>query len=413
MKNQDLVLTIIVFITIFVIFIVLFLLLFRRIPNVGDRCELDSYCRGGTKCDTLSKTCRFPVGAVCIRDEDCGSGVKCVNGRCKRLIPRISVVNVLDRLFPETEQDEQETEDDTTSASPAVSVTTSEIEYYEDIDPSEPSIEPVGEPTVEEVVDCRDTFYPPLYDTPDFDDDGSSGYCTSGFSDTFPSTFLTGTNTMTYGCRYSEMKGVELSDGNVVSSDDGKVIDVIGYSNSTIYLLHGGFIVRNVDGKSFNIRTNKEATAIEKHGGKIYGVCDQSLYVLDSRTFEKLDWKWIPCEWSPVGITEINSSYDGKTLWIVANGKGYRYDKDLNLKESLLTNGIVRRYGRDEHQYLDIDRERMVARYVNKTNEVKNYDNIYDAAIAHDSTIHFVSAEDSERYLRVKIIKHRPMYISR
>ena len=190
-------------------------------------------------------------------------------------------------------------------------------------------------------------------------------------------------------------------DSKLMSDIDGQLrpvhrfpntlIDVIQEGDNILMLLGDGNIMREVhspDG-SEKLEMIKNSRRIEKFavlgsylsGRRILsGLSQGRLYQLDLDASTKNSWKWKLASWAPSGITHISHSHDGNYLWIQFHikfhpennqlttissdnltqyGRLYRFiemrKSPVLVKQSLLSGGIIRTYGRNDVCYLDIN----------------------------------------------------------
>jgi len=205
---------------------------------------------------------------------------------------------------------------------------------------------------------------------------------------------------------------------------DESAIDICGYDNATLVLLHNKNILKLVPTDrnkhpgqtSYNITWINNDQKLEEicvFGGYLYGIAGGYLYQLDTRTYLSTNWKWMKCSWSPSKINHLSPTLIGNHLWIeTSKGLGYLYEagsKEPKEIEKVELNGCRRIYGADHETYLEIDVSQNMATLYPSEDII---DNIVTGAITYDGDIIRISTTHAEIIKSVRIVNWEPHYIS-
>lgn len=187
------------------------------------------------------------------------------------------------------------------------------------------------------------------------------------------------------------------------------VIDVCTYSNSTIFLLENGNIIKQDTDKQL-ITNNVKLNRLVTFNGYIYGTNHNgTLFVMLNVYYNTPNWLWEECLWAPKDITWMSNTHDSKFLWLATDSKGILYDQPDNIISEVYHNVHNKRiYGKDCHTYLDINIKDMSATlYPNG----KIITNIYDGAISYYNDVLIIKPEEKDTYRKIAIINWKPYYL--
>lgn len=180
--------------------------------------------------------------------------------------------------------------------------------------------------------------------------------------------------------------------------------DVVSFSDSVLYLLTNGDIIRESDTRlrcSSNIRPH----ALESYGGDLYAIASGSLYVLNTGSFDTRSWIWEPCSWAPIGITSSSTTLDGSHLWLQAENNGFLYDTNRQVVATEQMGTARRIYGRTRNHYLDLDPLRHTA--IRQPGNV-SYRDLLDATFTNNDDL--VPLELGTPFNRVRLIRWKPYF---
>lgn len=412
-------LIIIVIVVLLIIAGVALVILLQKGQNVGDPCNSNSDCTGGSICDHTTKTCKLPNGDSCSVSSDCITGSTCTNGACTSkpkndpspeqptmTFPQIGDVYGLPPV----------------NGNPACSgygpfgTCTSSIAADGQQDPAPVTTAPVSRPplmgvNVKDVT--QDIGYGLGFNINSMDSDFSESYPPYG-SQRSGYSARSGSENSRWSCsNYDsalEDTVVNVVDGNVINSNGTQVIDVMKFSSSTLYLLKSGNIIKEGNDGKIVVRSNITATALDRHMGYLYAVASGNLYILNMSTFSGMLWHWKKVEWAPENIVYMSSTLDGHYLWLQTEMTGWLYDKNHNLVETVEVNGMMRKYGNDNDQYVDIDTMNCMA-VVTSDGEKNTFASVCDAVITNDGKLVSISQKEIGKYAKIRLVNYVPFYI--
>ena len=109
-------------------------------------------------------------------------------------------------------------------------------------------------------------------------------------------------------------------------------------------------------------------------------------------------------------VIQIESTHDGRYIWLQTNTKGFLVDTDGHIKTSCDMRHFERRiYGNDKTEYIHIDRTGGIA-YIN--GKEMEFPNIISAVIDHNRDIISLTKEEYEKYTEIRLVSWEPYYIT-
>jgi len=195
-------------------------------------------------------------------------------------------------------------------------------------------------------------------------------------------------------------------------SRNNRVIDISAFSNSVLYLILNGDIIREVDNlgtvKRTRIKNNVILSKIVSFAGELYGLNSGILYQLSLDTFNSKRWIWRKSTIPLSGIVHVNATHSGNNLWIQNSDTGYLYDKSLNLISSQEFINMIRIYGNDENRYIDINKiDNTAIIYPSR----RRLTNVYTAILDYNGNETVISISERSKYSDVKLVNWREYFI--
>ena len=198
--------------------------------------------------------------------------------------------------------------------------------------------------------------------------------------------------------------------GSKVSTKIGKVIDVCSFTTDTLIAMRNGSIMKHNDRKGFvTIHSQPEIERFAIFGEKLYALSKNMLYSLPSESYATDRWIWKHCEWAPVGIKHVSCTLSGAHIWIQTSTQAYLIDITLRQEAKVDHDPhVIRSYGYDIYNYIDIDTRTHVGIQYPKKQVHKN---VHKAIIDSHGTVTSIDINQYDRVRDIRLVGHVPWYI--
>lgn len=194
---------------------------------------------------------------------------------------------------------------------------------------------------------------------------------------------------------------------------DNKVMDVMHAQGANYFLLQSGEIIRVKNDRETYINSNVVLTRIFTVSGRVYGLSNNRLYILETCELYHRQWNWrIIRNLRNMNIYYASPSINQKWLWLqfnensTNNGILYRVH-NTNFREEMrmnITSNMFRVYGYNSNSYIDINpTTQKGTAYLNGV--TKSITNIVNGALLSDDTIVSVSKENSKTIFQLRVYK--------
>lgn len=191
------------------------------------------------------------------------------------------------------------------------------------------------------------------------------------------------------------------------------VIDVCSYSDSTLFLMDDGDIIKEkTDRVKVRISNNVKLVRITSYNGYMYGLDrNGKLYHLPNSNLGNKSWTWLECDFTKniKNITHISSTLDGSHLWLQTATEGYLFDEQGDEIEKFETKH-KRVYGINKDHYMDIDQKACKAEIYPKR---KIEHNIYDGALSYHNEVVAIHPDEKHQFIGVAIVNWKPYFVRR
>jgi hypothetical protein len=215
-------------------------------------------------------------------------------------------------------------------------------------------------------------------------------------------------------CRFNPRDDVKV-DVKYISSNKHAVVDVVSFSDYTLFLWRSGHILKqhNSTQKRTLIRNNIKLDRLEVFAGYLHGVSLGVMHQIDNDNFRSEIWNWKPCAWSPMEIVHTSTTLDGNYLWVQSRNEGKLFNRrfgEVDHDHPTFPPDTRRNYGKNIHQYIE---------YNPIDCQVKIYDSGIiryqdGACVAIYNTygkVIGISASDYDKYRDIRLINWIPYFI--